>query len=254
MKVSEIVWNAIFEKYNILKHDFNTKPYLISTEQINYETAHFRKSNNKNNSFLYKQYCREDRPNIFKKNNLFLLPVGKKQYALLKGEGYFDIPAITNPSLTHESILNFPLETYLNKDNMQHLDFAYASSLIRTFMDDDTLVLTIRGRKYTPEFTFKVGEQQLTVKGVQTEIDAGYEGKNQLVLIEAKNSHTNNVIIRQLFYPFRQWSHYLNKKVVTLFFEKRDDFYYIWLFEFTDKNNYNSIKLIKSKKFKINQH
>ena len=91
-------------------------------------------------------------------------------------------------------------------------------------------------------------------KGVQTEIDAGYEGKNQLVLIEAKNSHTNNVIIRQLFYPFRQWSHYLNKKVVTLFFEKRDDFYYIWLFEFTDENNYNSIKLIKSKKFKINQH
>ncbi len=38
---------------------------------------------------------------------------------------------------------------------MQHLDFAYASSLIRTFMEDDTLVLTIRGRKYTPELLLK---------------------------------------------------------------------------------------------------
>jgi hypothetical protein len=40
---------------------------------------------------------------------------------------------------------------------MQHLDFAYASSLIRTFLQDDSLVLTIRGRKYTPKFEFHAG-------------------------------------------------------------------------------------------------
>lgn len=32
---------------------------------------------------------------------------------------------------------------------MQHLDFAYASSLIRTFLEDEYLFLTIRGRKYS---------------------------------------------------------------------------------------------------------
>lgn len=70
---------------------------------------------------------------------------------------------------------------------MQHLDFAYASSLIRTFMNDPSLVLTIRGRKYTPEFYFYVNDQKINVSSVQTEIDAGYEGEKKIVLVEAKN-------------------------------------------------------------------
>lgn len=112
-------------------------------------------------------------------------------------------------------------------------------------------MLTIRGRKYTLKFTFKVGNQKLIAESVQTEVDAGYEGKNQVVLLEAKNSETNNVIIRQLFYPFRQWQCYTNKKVKTLFFEKRDNFYYLWQFEFNDIYNYNNIRLIKSACYQI---
>ncbi len=86
---------------------------------------------------------------------------------------------------------------------------------------------------------------------MQTEVDAGYEGRNQLVLIEAKNIKTTNTIIRQLFYPFRQWSSYTNKKIITLFFERQNSDYLIWQFEFTNKNDYNSIKLVKSRKFEI---
>ncbi len=118
-------------------------------------------------------------------------------------------------------------------------------------MDDPTLVLTIRGRKYTPEFGFKIGEQNINVKGVQTEVDAGYEGKDKVVLIEAKNSQTKDTIIRQLYYPFRQWSEHTKKKVYLLFFEKRKNEYLIWQYGFKDKNDYNSIYLIKSKKYMI---
>jgi hypothetical protein len=134
---------------------------------------------------------------------------------------------------------------------MQHLDFAYASSLIRTFLEDETLVLTIRGRKYTPQFSFKVGHQHLIVESVQTEVDAGYEGKKHVALIEAKNSKTNNTIIRQLFYPFRQWSHHTTKTVKTLFFEKRENFYSLWQFDFGDINDYNSIRLTKCNRYEI---
>jgi hypothetical protein len=138
---------------------------------------------------------------------------------------------------------------------MQHLDYAYAASLIRTFMNDDTLVLTIRGRKYTPEFEFFVGKQKIKVSSVQTEVDAGYEGKNQIVLVEAKNFGATNVIIRQLYYPFRQWQEHTKKKVITLFFDKErgEDVYSIWQFEFGDPKNYNSIKLAKSGKFRIKE-
>jgi len=138
---------------------------------------------------------------------------------------------------------------------MQHLDYAYAASLIRTFMNDPSLVLTIRGRKYTPNFAFKVGKQVINVMSVQTEVDAGYEGKNQVVLIEAKNFGATNVIIRQLYYPFRQWQEQTKKKVATLFFdkEKGDNVYSIWQFEFSDPKDYNSIKLVKSGKFRITE-
>jgi len=136
---------------------------------------------------------------------------------------------------------------------MQHLDYAYASSLIRTFTNDPSLVLTIRGRKYTPDFEFCVGKQLIKVSSVQTEVDAGYEGKDQVVLIEAKNFNATNTIIRQLYYPYRQWQEKTKKKVVTLFFDKNheEDTYSIWQFEFSDPKDYNSIKLVKSGKFKI---
>lgn len=118
-------------------------------------------------------------------------------------------------------------------------------------MNDPTLVLTIRGRKYTPEFNFKIGKHNINVKGVQTEVDAGYEGKDKIVLIEAKNSKTKDTIIRQLYYPYRQWSEHTKKQIFLLFFEKRKDEYLIWQYAFKDKNNYNSIYLVKSKKYKI---
>ncbi|KKT24588.1 MAG: hypothetical protein UW11_C0044G0009 [Parcubacteria group bacterium GW2011_GWA2_43_9b] len=122
-------------------------------------------------------------------------------------------------------------------------------------MEDPSLVLTIRGRKYTPEFEFFVGRQRIKVCSVQTEIDAGYEGKNQIVLIEAKSAGTENTIIRQLYYPFRQWQNHTKKKVNTLFFEKshKDDAYSIWKFEFGKIDDYNSIKFVKAGKFKIKE-
>lgn len=135
---------------------------------------------------------------------------------------------------------------------MQHLDFAYASSLIRTFLNDESLVLSIRGRKYTPEFHFNTNlYQDIKVISVQTEVDSGFEGRDKIVLVEAKNSLTKNVIIRQLYYPMRQWQIHTQKEVVTLFFEKRGSEFLIWEFGFKDIENYNSIFLKQSAKFEI---
>jgi hypothetical protein len=245
-------WQAIFEKYKIIEHDFDNKPFIINAEQIKQATSHFTKTNEREVRILCKQDTREDRPNVFVEKNLFLLPIRNGEYAIVKGEGYINIPEILSVVKIYTSKLEFKLETSLVGDSeMQHLDFAYASSLIRTFLDDDSLVLTIRGRKYTPKFSFKVGNHEITAESVQTEVDAGYEGKNQVILIEAKKGSTKNTIIRQLFYPFRQWQHYTNKQIKTLFFEKRNNFYSLWQFEFQDPNNYNSIILSKSQCYEI---
>jgi hypothetical protein len=245
-------WKAIFDKYKIHKHNFRASSYIVTAEDIKKATAHFSKTNEKEVRILCKQDTREDRPDVFIENNVFLLPIKNGTYAIVKGEGYIDIPDITETAKIYSSKLNFTLDTSrIGNSEMQHLDFAYASSLIRTFLEDGSLVLTIRGRKYTPKFSFNVGKQNLIVESVQTEVDAGYEGKNIVALIEAKNSKTKNIIIRQLFYPYRQWSHHTNKSVVTLFFEKRNNYYSLWHFEFEDINDYNSIKLKKSQRFEI---
>ena len=247
-------WKKIFNDYKILDHNFDKLPFLLSAKQIKQACQRFKETGEKEVRILCKQDRRKDRPDIFQKHNLFLLPVKNGYYNIIKGEGYVDIPEIEKEVSVYSSKLDFRLDTAkIGNSEMQHLDYAYASSLIRTFMNDPSLVLTIRGRKYTPNFEFRVGKQKIKVSSVQTEVDAGYEGKKQVVLIEAKNFNATNVIIRQLYYPFRQWQEQTRKKVVTLFFDKvyDEDVYSIWQFAFKDPKNYNSIKLVKSGKFRI---
>lgn len=245
-------WRSIFDVFKIHKHNFNKSPFVITAQQIKDATAHFKTTNEREVRVLCKQDTREDRPNVFAENGLFILPIKNGTYAIIKGEGYIDIPEITTTTKIYKSKLDFTLDTSLiGNSEMQHLDFAYASSLIRTFLKDDSLVLTIRGRKYTPEFDFYVGKHLISTKSVQTEVDAGYEGRNQIVLVEAKNTLSKNVIIRQLYYPFRQWQNHTSKKVKTIFFEKQSYNYHLFYFEFSDAMNYNSAKLIKGSKFKI---
>lgn len=251
---SDQSWHKIFTDCAIQEHDFSKKPFTLSAKQIKKSCQNFTKTSQKEVRILCKQDFREDRPQIFRENNLFILPVKNGVYALVEGEGYVDIPEIQTETRMYNSKLSFSLDTSKVGDSeMQHLDYAYASSLIRSFMGDDTFVLTIRGRKYTPPFSFVVGKHRntLNVKSVQTEVDAGYEGKSKVLLVEAKNSTTDNVIIRQLYYPLRQWQQHTDKPVELIFFEKREEIYCIWRFVFDDVDDYNSIRLVDSVRYKI---
>lgn len=256
--VSDKAWDNIFKELKIDKHDFSSSPFILTAKQIKSicEKIKGKKTKDDEPRLLCKQDTREDRPKVFKNKGLFILPKRNGEYYILKGEGYVDIKDITTPIKTYNRKLDFELESSrIGDSEMQHLDFAYANSLIRTFMNDDSLVLTIRGRKYTPTFTCEVSGFKLNISSVQTEVDAGYEGKDKIVLIEAKNSHHTNTIIRQLYFPYRQWQDQIKKKVYLLFFEKRnidgEMIYYIWQFEFTNKDNYNSIHLVRSARYKI---
>lgn len=249
-------WDKIFKDYDILFHDFSKSPFELSAEQIKRSCQNFKRTAEKEVRILCKQDSREDRPNVFIENNLFILPKHNGSYYIIKGEGYVDIPDIKSDIITYNKKLDFELKSSsIGNSEMQNLDFAYANSLIRTFIEDPTLVLTIRGRKYTPKFSFNVGNSEITIESVQTEVDAGYEGKDKIVLIEAKNSQTTNTIIRQLYYPYRQWQINTGKKVVPIFFEKRninnENIYYIWQYDFKDEKDYNSIYLVKSARYRI---
>ena len=250
--MSDESWKTIFKAYHIFDHDFDNTPFSITADQIKKVTERFSAVKDREVRILCKHDTREDRPSVFVERDLFILPTRNGEYVIIKGEGYVDIPPMGGTTSTYTAKLDFqPNTSFVGDSEMQHLDFAYATSLVRTFVQDESLVLTIRGRKYTPKFSFKVGSHEITAEGVQTEVDAGYEGKNQVVLVEAKNNNTTNVIIRQLFYPFRQWQQYTPKPVKTLFFEKRENLYFLRQFAFDNVNDYNSIRLERSQGFEI---
>ena len=253
-------WNKIFETCKIGRHDFDSPPFdpfTITADQIKAACQNFKETSEKEPRILCKHDTREDRPQIFQDRGLFLLPTKNGEYAIIKGEGYVDIPDLScEPLQTYPSSFEFELETVgVGNSEMQHLDKAFAHSLIRHFIGDDSLTLTIRGRKRTPKFSFKVGKFSLTAKSVQTEVDGGYEGKDQVVLIEAKNSSSSNTIIRQLYYPFRQWQEHTTKPVSTVFFQRTEaggqEEFHLWEFAFRDKHDYNSIYHKRSARYKI---
>lgn len=246
-------WQKIYKDLKIDKHDFKSKPFFINAEEIKDCVKDFKQTSQREVRILCKQDSREDRPQIFIDNELFILPIKNGEYVLCKGEGYVDIPDIHADIKEYESKLDFELKSVcIGNSEMQHLDFAYASSLIRTFIDDESLVLSIRGRKYTPQFSFYTNiYDNIEVKSVQTEVDSGFEGRDKIVLVEAKNNQTKNIIIRQLYYPMRQWQLHTQKEVIMLFFEKRKECFLMGEFGFKELQNYNSIFLKKSAKFKI---
>lgn len=253
---SSVSWKKIFEDTGMDKHNFDVAPFVLTAKQIKEVCQNYKTTSEKEVRILCKQDTRESRPQVFIDKGLFILPKKNGEYYIVKGEGYIDIPNITSPIQEYDSKLDFELQSSkIGDSEMQYLDFAYANSLIRTFMNDQSLVLTIRGRKYTPHFEFNIGNQRLSSESVQTEVDAGYEGRNSVVLIEAKNSEATNTIIRQLYYPYRQWKIHTGKDVFPLFFERRivdgEVLFYIWQYAFVDENDYNSIQLIKSGRYRI---
>ena len=252
----DVPWMTIFDTYDIHSHDFDHEPFFITNKEIKAACQDFKKTAEKEVRILCYQAQRKDKPQVFVDRGLFLLPVKNGNYVIVKGEGYVDIPNIDSEPILFDSKIDFRLySNEVGNSEMQHLDFAHAAGMIEDFCDVGNLYLTIRGRKYTPPFSFRVGKYLIDQKSVQTEVDAGYEGKNHVVLIEAKNTGVDDIIIRQMYYPFRKWSEDVSvkfgKKVITVFFEKRGFEYLFWMYEFTDEEDYNSIKLVKNSRYII---
>ena len=245
-------WAAIFDKYSVNLHDFDTGPFTISAQQIKDATRHFPKTAQREVRILCYQAQRKDRPEVFVENDLFLLPVRNGHYVIVRGEGYIDISEIDTPPIEFTPAHGFELKSAeVGDSEMQHLDFAHASGMLEHFVGEGRLYLTIRGRKYTPEFSFNVGDSQITQKSVQTEVDAGYEGEEVVVLVEGKNTKVKDTIIRQLYYPYRKWAIDTGKRVIPMFFEKNGDEYMFWMYEFTDPEDYNSIMLSRSCRYML---
>ena len=86
----------------------------------------------------------------------------------------------------------------------------------------------------------------IEVKGVQIEVDAGYEGERDVILIEAKIGTRKSFNIRQLYYPYRHFSQIVTtKRIRPIFFEYDVSraTYTLYEYHFADPLILNSIQL-----------
>ncbi|MBI5332171.1 MAG: hypothetical protein HZB65_01220 [Candidatus Aenigmarchaeota archaeon] len=212
---------------------------------------------NKEPRILCKFDKREDLAPILRKKGLFILPTTNGEYVLVIGDGFHDLEDITKiPIINYDPKLPFKLKSAGHGDSEgQKLEYTISTKLIETFVNRGTLITTIRGRKYSTPFHFMFNGNKIETNSVQIEADSGLEGEKEIVIIEAKSSKPTNFVIRQLYYPYRFWNMTTGKEVIPIFFiyDKFNDTYCFWEYEFQDKMNYNSIRLVKMGRYKIIQ-
>jgi len=247
---NEAAWKWLFEKHKILEKIEKHGMFEITSTEIN----EFREAR-----LMTKFDHRKNLPDIFKKNNLSILPVTRGSYLIAQFDAYQDFEE------KETEIIKVSFPSYIESIDYENitseamaLSCAYVSGIIADFVEDEEVVPTVAGRMSSEAFDFYINTYagsafQVNVINSQIEIDGGFEGLETLSLIEAKNSLSDDFIIRQLYYPYRLWNDRVGKKVKTIFMTYSNGIFTFYEYEFQEPESYNSLTLIKQKRYSIEE-
>lgn len=246
---NDIAWEQIFEKHRIL-NKIESKGYAsISSIEIN----KFREAR-----LMTKFDHRSQLPKLFIDNNLSILPTSRGSYEI----GTFETFCEFNKEDVEVTPIDFPafLESIDYKDITSEataINCAFVSKILHNFTGETDLLPTVSGRMGSSVFDFNInsgrGLYKVRVDNSQVEIDGGYEGDRSLNLIEAKNYLSDDFLIRQLYYPYRLWNNKITKQVRPIFLTYSNGIFHLREYEFVDANSYNSIQLVKHKKYAVQE-
>lgn len=246
MGLNDTAWKTLFARYNILDEIEKNGIFRISADQIKVE---------REPRLMTKFDHKVNLPSIFKDNNLAILPVTRGDYVISRFSAYHDFEKYNAECQR----VNLPsgLQSLLPKNIVSEaiaLNCANACGILGDFLEDENLIPTVSGRMKSGEFSFNISDsgrntRTVDVRNAQIEIDAAYEGVSYLALFEAKMDISNDFLIRQLYYPFRKWINHVTKKIKSVFLVFSNGVFYLYQYEFTDPQNYNSMSLVKQKNY-----
>ena len=250
--LNDKAWEKLFDEYDILKSIQSEGAYIINSSNIN-EFREARLMTKFDHSFQL--------PYMFAKEKLSLLPISRGEYIISQ----IDTFAKFNDSsllIVHE--MDAPVEwESLDYKNITSeaiaINCAYVGGLLHDFLGESTLYPTIDGRMSSTAFTFNISRKNsedtlaISVNNSQIEIDGGYEGHGSFSLIEAKNTLAPDFLIRQLYYPYRLWNQKIGKPVRNIFLTYTNGVYHFREYIFSDINLYNSIELVREKKYRFRE-
>lgn len=250
MNKNDKAWQALDAKYNVIKKTEDNFFVELSANQL----KEFREPRLMS-KFDYKSHL----PEIFKKNNLSILPNSRGSYVIGKFNTFSDF--IENPNI---EVMSFLMPSYIESIDVDNItsesiaiNTAYISGILNDFIGDKELVLAINGRMSSSKFDFEVYADKnkkgvkINVEKAQIEIDAGFEGHNFLSLIEAKNIISDDFQIRQIYYPYRLFKGLINKPIRNIFLTYSNGIFHMREYMFENDKILNSIKLLREKKYDI---
>jgi hypothetical protein len=247
MSKNEGAWQALFASLGILPAVDAIGSFTITSDQIN----GFRESR-----LMTKFDHHANLPEIFKRNGLSILPITRGSYVIGRFDAYM-AQSFEKDSKAEEFRFPANIES-LNPSDIFSESAAINCAFVSGMIDEiagERMVPTLAGRMGSSRFDFSIrsktdaGRHRLQVDNSQCEIDGGFEGPGSLVIIEAKNAISEDFIIRQLYYPFRLWQAKVAKKIIPVFLSYSNDVFHFFIYEFADRDDYNSIRLVRRRDF-----
>ncbi|MFH1447105.1 MAG: hypothetical protein ABIG43_06840, partial [Chloroflexota bacterium] len=255
MSKNDDAWDMFFNHTNTLNEINKSQYAFVKADAL-------KKIGQREPRLMTKIDTLEVRPEIFKDKHLSILPVKNGEYLIFKDRDQRSYYCFDNflekiPIRLHKPICNLDdFDSYPGEERMneaQAIDFAFISSIIKTFTEETKMWLTIRGRQFTGCFSFIIPsiKKEIEIKSVQIEIDAGYESQNKIYLFEAKIGRRSNFNIRQLYYPYLEWKQRSEKEIIPILFFNTNGLNYLFQFQFGE--TFNDIQLSKYACFSLDE-
>ena len=240
-------WEELFARHDILSRVAAEGVFRISATEINtVKEARLMAKFDKSSQL----------PEVFKSNRLSILPVSRGDYLI----GHFK----THGRIVYPDVKPTPVEI----PDLQSLDhtnlyseasallFALNSGIVQDMLGSSKVHYTVNGRMSSGAFQFRIEDSAIagahhaiSVANAQIEIDAGYESEDVFCICEAKNIATEELLIRQLYYPYRLWKSRIAKEVLPLFLVFSNDVFHLFRYAFEDILHYNSIRLAEHRSY-----
>lgn len=249
---NDAAWEALFTEHNIL-NDIN----MNGIHRITATTI-----NKKREARLMTKFDHAiNLPHIFAENNLAILPDSRSSYVIGRFECYAKVSQVSDDTIIErafpDSIQSLPSTDLYSEATA--LLCAQHAGLIADVLGEEAL-FTVFGRMSSGTFDFsilasnggKLIKQPISVDRAQCEIDGGFENPAVFAILEVKNEEVKDFHIRQLYYPYRLWSNkLLHKPVIPIFLTYSNEIFTFSIYEFEQLNDYNSLHLVKRKRYQI---
>lgn len=271
----DIAWQYLFDRFDIPNQIEKYGGFEITSSDINKYVREYyanRPDNAPDARNLLKFDFSSDLPEVFKESVNKEVFGKKAQFSLMpKGKDRYEISDFkTFENLKYEVLepvrMTFPKwisgirpespETINSEAVAQSV--AEMSGMLKYVMNDldADVVATLSGKKGTGLIDFQIshfrdGQTKFVIDGWQSEIDGVYESPSRVLIIESKKKRPEDFNIRQLYIPTRIYHDQMKfpKEIYSAYFTYTDDVFSFHVYQFTDINDFNSLKKIREYEF-----